>query len=99
MDYKTPDEIVDLTFDYTDNLGVGETIISAVVTAHVKRGIDETPEDTLSGVPTVASPVVYQRVQSGLDRVTYAYKCLADTSTGRKLELDGFLPVRDVVGG
>lgn len=97
MDYKTPDEIIDLTFDYTDNLGVGETIVSAVVTAHVKRGIDAAPEDTISGVATVSSPLVYQRVLGGLSTVVYVYKCLADTSTGRRLELDGFLPVKSIV--
>jgi hypothetical protein len=97
MDYKTPDEVLDVTFDYSDSLGEGESIVSAVVTAHVKRGTDSTPQNTLLGSAAVANPFVYQRVQGGLHKVTYVYKCLAQMSTGRILELNGFLPVRSVV--
>ena len=97
MDYKTPDEIIDLSFNYKANLAAGETILAAEITAHVKTGEDETPESTLSGLPTITGPVVYQRIQNGIAGNKYAYQCLVDTSTGRRLELVGVLPVRALV--
>ena len=93
MDYKTPDEIVDLSFDYSANLGDSETISSATVTAHLKKGVDANPENTLFGIATVAGALVYQRVTGGADKNLYVYKCLVDTSIGRRLELDAFLPI------
>ncbi len=96
LDIKTPDEVLDITFDYVDSLEAGETLVSAVVTVSIRKGADSTPAAILSGSPVVSSPYVVQRVINGVSGATYNLKCLATTNTGRKYELIGVLPVRSL---
>jgi hypothetical protein len=96
MDYKTPDEIVDLSFDFSANLGDTETLTTASMEVFVKKGVDAAPNDMLSGTASVVGDVVYQRIKDGIDKNVYIFKCLADTSIGRRLELDAFLPVVEI---
>lgn len=94
VDLKTPDEIIDVTFDYTDSLEAGETVESAVVSVSLRKGVDEDSAEILSGDPTVSSPYVVQRVEGGVSGCQYNIKCLATTSDDRKYELIAVLPVR-----
>lgn len=94
VDLKTPSEVIDITFDYTDSLEVGETVVTATVACTVRKGADETPADVLSGLPTVSSPYVVQRVKDGVSGIQYNLKCLATTSDSRILELIAVLPVK-----
>lgn len=99
VDLKTPEEIIDVTFDFTDSLEVGETVQSAVVSVSLRKGTDTIPSAILSGSPTVQTPFVVQRVINGVTGCQYNVKCLATTAgtgAGRKYELIAVLPVRSL---
>ena len=82
-----------IRFDFTLALATGETISSAIVTCEVADGTDATPSAMLSGVPTVASPLVTQLVIAGTLNVSYYLRCVATLSTGRVLVATGLMRV------
>lgn len=94
-DYKDPEEIIDASFDFTSDLD-GETIAaaSAIVTIALASGADPGVAAMLSGAPTIAGAIVFQRLVNGVDQAVYRLRCKITTSSGRKLVLPLTLPVR-----
>ena len=77
---KDPLEIFPVSIDFTNLLGVGETISSVVFTVQVLSGIDPTPSAMLSGAASVAGTVCSQTIKGGVNGVTYLISALATTN-------------------
>ena len=94
-DNKDPEEIVDVSFDYTKDLGA-EAIQAAtpVVSIAVVSGADPDQSGMLQGAPTIQGAIVFQRVRLGLANVDYRLRCIVTTNAGRKLVLSMQVPVR-----
>lgn len=75
------------TVDYTKNLSVGETILSAVWTNSVKTGTDALPGSMIQGVATITGTLVSNKITGGIAGVYYAPICTATTSLGQILVL------------
>lgn len=91
---KRPAEEITVAFRFTRDLPDGVTLMpGATVSIAVRKGSDPDAAAMLAGVPAVSGSVVLQKVVAGLDRVQYQLTCLAETSTGDLLQLDGLLPV------
>lgn len=85
-----PSEIRTFTFDFTNDLASGETVLSALWFCEVaaeEEGEDATPGDRVSGSVSVASPLVSQKIANMVAGVVYRQRCLATTSLGNKLEV------------
>jgi len=80
-------------FDFTKELGTGENILSATVTAAVVSGNDSSPAAILSGAPVISSPSVTQRIIGGLSNVSYHLRCVAVTDSDNTITVAGTLPV------
>lgn len=95
LDWKDPEEIVNVTFPFADELGT-ESISggSAVVTISVKEGVDASAAAMLNGAPVISGTNVFQSVKNGVNGVLYGLRCRIDTSGGRRLVLSAQLPVR-----
>lgn len=68
---KNPAEEELFSFDFVDNLGKFETIVSATSSITVKEGTDPGVGTMLMGSPTFVGSVVTQKVQAGVDGVYY----------------------------
>ena len=90
---KTVGETHKVTFDFANQLEVGESVSSASVSAAVYSGTDSTPAAILSGGPSVASPQVSQKVTGGVAGTVYVVTCLATTSAGLTLCQYGYQAV------
>lgn len=83
-----------VSFDFTAELGEGDTVTSAVVTSTVYSGEDATPNTMISGSASVAGgSVVSQKVIDGVEGVTYQLTCTASTTAGYTLVKQGLLSV------
>lgn len=89
------DELDYVAFDYTDHLADGETVSTAAVTceqASTSAAADASASSRLSGSPEiVAGAEVRQLVTGVLDGVLYLIRCVATTSSARRLLLAGTL--------
>ena len=97
---KHPSELINATFDFTNDLGSTETITTAAVTIRVLKGTDASPSSILVGSPSVVTPankMIVQPLQNGVEFVDYLLTALVNTSAGRKLVLQAILPVRRAV--
>lgn len=83
---KLAGETKTYTFDYTGDLAIGETIVSASVAATVWSGNDATPGGVISGLSTVASPQVTQKITAGVPGTIYKLLCTAVSSAGNTLQ-------------
>lgn len=92
---KDPEETVVVTFDYTLDLAVAETLSAPLVTAEVMVGEDPAPAAIILGAASVDGPRVHQFVTSGVAGVNYRLQCKAATSLSQELALAGVLPVRE----
>lgn len=90
---KDPGEKFWISFDYTNELDAGETIISTVISNETIGGVDASPAGMLSGSATIQPGAVLQIIMDGKAGCTYAPKCLATTSAGRILARAAELPV------
>lgn len=81
--------------DFTNQLGVGEFIVSnsGVLQVLVFTGVDPTPNNILLGLPTYVGNVVTQKLQQGVPGVVYRVVLTTTTSTGRHLTLETYLAV------
>ena len=75
---KDPAEEFAVSFDFSSELSA---IISTTVTVETQRGTDESPEDVLDGAPQVDGTTVRQRIQGGLHKCTYKFRCEATDGT------------------
>jgi len=95
LDFKDPEEIVTITFDFTRDLGA-EAIAAAsqVVTIAVVSGADPNVGQVPNGAPQISGTKVLQSIKQGVHLVDYSTRCRIDTSGGRRLVLAALLPVR-----
>ena len=92
---KDPAEKLVATFDYSEDLDVGETIASATLTCTLLSGTDADPAAVLYGSATIDAGTVLQPITGGVDGAVYTLRCQATlTPTGRVLVLAASLPVR-----
>ena len=71
-----------IEFPFADEVGAGETIISAVVNITVAAGEDATPTSRLTGSPLIDGTSVYERISTVQDGVTYHLRAIATTDAG-----------------
>lgn len=79
--------------NFLSNLGVTETINSALVTASVYRGNDPTPSAIISGPASISGPIVQQLVTGGVLGTTYELLFAANTSLGQTIEIAAYLTI------
>jgi hypothetical protein len=79
-DSKFTVEDINMEFDMLSRVRVGESIVTAIVTASVFAGIDLSPEDLISGDPSISNNVVTQKITGGTGGVIYLITCAARTS-------------------
>jgi hypothetical protein len=97
FDEKDPEEVVTLTFDFTDELGAETIEPGPAVTIAVRKGADPDVAQVVNGAPQVSGATVLQSVKAGVAGVDYAVRCKVTTSGGRVLVLGRVLPVRNAV--
>lgn len=91
---KRPAERVTVRFRFGRELGTGVSLSpGATVTATVRKGVDPAPAALVPEAAVISGTDVLVRVVGGLDGVQYLLTCLAPTSDGNLLQLDGILPV------
>ena len=91
--YKLTTENEQFTFDFSNLLGVGETIGSASMVVEVKEGTDANPSAILSGTPAISGTRVAQRIFGGVDGVTYRLELSVTTSATNVYTAVADLPV------
>lgn len=94
-DFKDPDEIITVTFPFTDELG-SATISSVdyVTAAVVSGGEDADVASMLNGAAQVSGGDVLHSIRNGVNGVNYKLRCRVALSDGRKLVRAIDLPVR-----
>lgn len=90
---KLAGEIVNVTFDFSSRLGIGETISTQTVTATVYSGTDASPSAIISGSASVSGAVVTQKLTGGVLGVLYKLLCAVTTSAGQTLQVAAFLAI------
>jgi hypothetical protein len=101
---KDPDEIINLSFDFTDELGAA-TIDSKTLAVVVRLGTDPAAASMLNGAAqsatwtdTKLSPTtrvgVIQQIKLGVAECNYSVRCVATLSDTRVLVRGAILPVR-----
>jgi hypothetical protein len=84
------------SFDFSDELGVGETISTKTVTATVYSGTDASPSSLISGAASSSGAVVSQNITTvsvGVVGVLYELLCQITTSAGQTLRKIGLLAI------
>ena len=81
------------SFNFQDQLVVGETISSATVAATVYSGTDAAPSSIISGAASISGAAVSQVITAGTAGVTYVLTCTAVTSTSHTIVSSGPLVV------
>lgn len=92
-DAKDPEEIVDASFDFTEEAN-GSAVGSPVVTVSVVEGVDADSANTLQGAPTLQGQVVFQRFRNGVNKAAYKLRCKVTLADGRVLVRSLTIPVR-----
>lgn len=90
---KYPGETCNRVFDFTSQLGVGETISAASVTASVYSGVDPAPSGLIASSAAVSGAQVTQLLTAGVLGVVYELNCSAATSANETLQLTAYLAV------
>ena len=78
--YKITTESELFTFDFTQVLAAGETILTANCTVILMNGVDPNPQDILLGAAVVVNKTASQRIIGGLAEVTYRLEMTITTS-------------------
>lgn len=84
---KDPGETVLCTFDYTQSLGVGENILSAIISVLLRVGADDDPSAMIDGSVIISTPRVGQLITGGILGNVYHITCTATTSGDQVLIL------------
>ena len=93
LDPKLLGETKTITFDFTSNLAIGETVSTQTVTATVYSGTDASPSGVISGSASTSGAVVSQKITGGVLGVMYELLCQITTSLGQTLQQSAFLAV------
>jgi len=91
--YKLTTENELFTFDFSNIIASGESISSASFVVEVVQGSDSSPSSIIVGTPAINGSRVVQRIQGGLDQVTYRLEMSVTTSLTNVYTLVGDLPV------
>lgn len=78
---KLADETLNVDFGFTEDLAIGETILSAVVTSAVYTGEDDNPSAMISDTASITDGVVSQLITGGVAGVIYELVCTVMTDT------------------
>lgn len=81
-------------FNFKSGLAVGETILTAQVTASVYSGVDSNPSAILSGSPTIDGTMVHQIMTGGVVGCVYVLLCSVTTSNGQDLDQSAYFYVQ-----
>lgn len=90
---KTSAETKLLTFDFSSDLGAGETLSSAVASCVVWSGTDSAPSSMISGALAISGGLITQLFTGGVAGVIYIISMLATTSLGQVIPKTGYLAV------
>lgn len=90
---KYSGETVNVQFDFTSRLAIGETISSQVVSAAVYSGTDANPAGLIFGVASVSGAIVTQAIQAGVVGVMYTLLCTITTSAVQTLQISASLTI------
>jgi hypothetical protein len=85
---KDPADVDDLGWDFTDQLGSGETIVT--------KQILPPPDSVTAAAPTETGGIVTARISGGTLGADYLIPCRVTTSTGRTLDRALRLYIRDL---
>lgn len=91
---KQPNSIIDVQMNYEDNL-FGGSVQTSVVTARREDTGEDVTASLISGVATITSPFVTQRIVGGTAGVVYILEFLTTMSAGQRLEDEIILPVEE----
>ena len=80
-------DVINMAFDATAVLGAGETILTVTWACAAVVGTDPAAADRITGNPTIAGPVVIQKVAAGVAGVTYRLSAALTTSAGQVMTL------------
>lgn len=86
-------DTINVVFDFTSRLAIGETITSQVCTCTVFSGLDSTPGSVINGAATVSGTQVTQSVKGGVVGVLYNIQCVVTTSASQTLTMQGYLAI------
>ena len=90
---KLSGETKSVTFDFTSQLAVSETISTQSVSAIVYSGTDASPSSIISGSASASGAIVSQVITAGTVGVTYLITCTITTSASQTLQLTAFLSI------
>ena len=90
---KDSQESVNIQFDFTSSLGVGETVGAAVVTSTIYSGTDPAAASMIYGAASVGQRSVWQLISDGVPGCTYLLQCTAVTSTPNSYTISAYLAV------
>lgn len=93
QDIKPPTDTRSLTFDFTSEMTIGETISTKSVAATVFSGTDANPSAIISGAATSSGQQVFQLVTAGVLGVVYTLLCTITTSAGQTLTQACYLAI------
>ena len=82
-----------VVFEFLGDLGAGETISTATVTAAVYSGTDASPSSLISGSASISGTQVSQKLTGGTEGVVYKLTCTITTSVSYTRVKTGFLAV------
>jgi len=88
---------VSVTFSFSFDLAVGETLSSASVAATVYSGTDPAASAIVFGSPAISGGQVTQIIINGVEGVTYLLTCTVTTSAGEVLSREGYLVITPIV--
>jgi hypothetical protein len=88
-------EIRILSFDFTSDLAIGETISTQVTTATTYSGTDASASSLIAASASASGAVVLQKVTAVGRPIGTMYELLVTitTSTGQTLQQSGFLAI------
>jgi len=92
-DIKPPTDTKSLTFDFTSEMAIAETISTKTVTATVFSGTDANPSAIVSGAATHNGQQVFQLITAGVLGVVYTLLCTITTSAGQTLTQACYLAI------
>ena len=90
---KYSTDVMNVVFDYTSQLAIGETISTKTCTCTVTSGVDNSPGNVLNGAATSSGNAVTQSVKGGVTGVLYNIQCVITTSASQTLTMQGTLAV------
>jgi len=93
LDAKISTADLAASFDFAQDLTIGETLTSVSSTAAVYSGADASPSSLLDGVPVVSGKQVIQNLTGGVLGTVYYLYIAAATSLGQVLSREAYLAI------